>query len=215
MTSASLDFERAGTRLTAYAERALFWPRGRCLLLADLHLGKGEVLRRAGIPVPRGGTAHDLARLSALIEHCRPAQLWVLGDLLHGPVPPQSDWLLQWLEWRERHGEVAVHVVRGNHDRALDDRQLAIESHTEGHLLEPFVLTHHATETLQGHVLCGHLHPVCRLPALRQRWPAFHLAPGQTVLPAFSAFTGGSAFQPAAGEQALLCVQGHVVRVVG
>ena len=56
MTSASLDFERAGTRLTAYAERALFWPRGRCLLLADLHLGKGEVLRREARPMTWPGS---------------------------------------------------------------------------------------------------------------------------------------------------------------
>ena len=46
-----------GERLQLHADRALYWPaRGR-LLIADLHLGKGDVFRRAGIAVPRGGTA--------------------------------------------------------------------------------------------------------------------------------------------------------------
>ena len=62
----------AGERLELHVERAVYWHHRRCLLLADLHFGKGSVLRRAGITVPTGQTAGDLARLDGLIAHYRP-----------------------------------------------------------------------------------------------------------------------------------------------
>jgi hypothetical protein len=43
--------------------RALYWPARRALLIADLHLGKADVFRRAGIALPSGGTGEDLQRL--------------------------------------------------------------------------------------------------------------------------------------------------------
>ncbi|HXH01105.1 MAG TPA: hypothetical protein VNI56_02790, partial [Xanthomonadaceae bacterium] len=56
----------AGERFELLGERALHWPRRQRLLIADLHLGKADLFRRAGIGLPRGGTSRDLQRLSAL-----------------------------------------------------------------------------------------------------------------------------------------------------
>ena len=60
-----------------------------------------------------------------------------------------------------------------------------------------------------GHVVCGHVHPVVRVPALPGRHPAFLLDPAQTVLPAFSAFTGGS--EAASDGHWIACVHGHLL----
>ena len=48
-------FEIAGERLVAFADRALYWPARKRLVLGDLHLGKADIFRAAGIPVPSGG----------------------------------------------------------------------------------------------------------------------------------------------------------------
>ena len=50
------------------ADRALYWTRARTLFVADVHLGKAAAFRAGGVPVPRGTTATDLARLTALMR---------------------------------------------------------------------------------------------------------------------------------------------------
>src|SRR5690606_25988024 len=87
----AMELRVAGEVLQLLADRALYWPaRGR-LLVADLHLGKGDILRAAGIPVPSGGTGHDLARLDALLRATAARELWVLGDFLHGRRHPRVE----------------------------------------------------------------------------------------------------------------------------
>ena len=76
----ALDLEIAGETVRLLADRALYWPARARLLIADLHLGKGDTFRAAGIPIPSGGTAHDLTRLAALVELVHACELWILGD---------------------------------------------------------------------------------------------------------------------------------------
>ncbi|RBC79810.1 phosphoesterase, partial [Xanthomonas oryzae pv. oryzae] len=83
----SVQLQLAGETVELLGERALYRPAHRALLIADLHLGKADVFRRAGIGLPAGGTAHDLERLDALLAHRDVQALWILGDLLHGPAP--------------------------------------------------------------------------------------------------------------------------------
>ena len=73
----------AGEAVELYAERALLWTRMRTLFVADVHLGKAAAFRAGGVPVPRGSTASDLARLGALVEASGAKRLCVLGDFLH------------------------------------------------------------------------------------------------------------------------------------
>lgn len=209
------DTVLAGEAAQLLGDRALYLPRTQALLLSDLHLGKGEAFRRAGIAVPGGGTAHDLQRLDALLA-ARPVQvLWILGDLLHGPAA-RAHWLAQWQAWRARHPALSIRVLRGNHDRALDARLLGAEDAGDGVRDGPFLLRHDPPRASRtpgddAHVLCGHLHPLAALPGLRRRWPAFWLRPGLTVLPAFSAFTAGVVPAQATGERLVACVEGAAI----
>ncbi len=200
----------AGETVQLFPDRALFWPRGDALLIADLHLGKGDIFRRAGIALPRGGTATDLARISALLALTGATSLTVLGDFLHGAAN-DSHWLAEWVAWREAHADVAIVVVAGNHDRALAGAGLDLQLVNEGHLLGPFRLVHVPGEAAQAHELCGHLHPVTRVPGLPRRWPAFWLRPRQTVLPAFSSFSGGYRVEKLGQDELLACVEGHLL----
>ena len=210
----------AGEPMRAFADRALYWPARRRLLIADLHLGKGDVFRAAGVPLPSGGTAGDLARLSRLLAACDARELWVLGDLLHGD-PRHRRWREAWDAWRATHPDLRIAALRGNHDRRRNAAGLDIDLLGEAEADGPFLLRHdplpesgNATSDATPHVICGHLHPALRLPGLRAL-PAFWLRDTITVLPAFSAFTGACAVTPADGGRFLVCAGDALVAVNG
>lgn len=206
---ADLPLQLGGEPMLLLGGRALLWPARRTLLIADLHLGKADVFRRAGIALPTGGTGDDLQRLQGLVTAHQCEQLWILGDVLHGPAH-RAAWYQQWLGWREQHAALAIHVVKGNHDRHLPHAALQVELHDRARL-GPFLLRHEPMADSAAHVLAGHVHPQIALPALRRRFPAFWLRDGITILPAFSAFTAGVVPVLSAGEQLLACVEGSVV----
>lgn len=216
-----LSIELAGEPVRLYAERALFWPRAGTLIVADLHLGKADHFRRAGIALPRGGTTLDLERLDALIERSGATRLLVLGDLVHGALP-DAPWRAAWVEWRRRHAGLRVELVAGNHDRRLRRDAAVLDAMAlglhEGSLAEaPFVFAHEERDVVAGgagYVLSGHLHPVVRLPGL-PRLPAFRFGRSAGVLPAFTAFAGGFAIDPQAGDRVFVCAPGALVEVAG
>ena len=195
--------EVAGESLLLHAERALWWPARRWLLVADVHFGKGAVLRRAGVAVPTGQTVDDLARLDALIDHYRPTRLLVLGDLVHGRTPPDSPWQTTVRDWRRRHDEVEMALVAGNHDRHADPHALGFTA-LGGHLEEgPFAFCHEPEARPGRYVVAGHVHPAVRV---RDGWrshrlPAFRFGAAVAMLPAFGALTGLHDTPVARGER--------------
>jgi len=207
----ALNIVLAGEAVVLLGERALFWPARSRLIIADLHLGKSHVFRRAGIAVPRGATQEDLQRLAALVLATAARELWVVGDVLHGPAS-QAAWRDAWLQWRQAHAALDVAVLAGNHDRALDGAALGMRELGEAQAVGPFLFRHLPQPDAQGrHVIAGHVHPKTRIPGVPRSWPAFWMRPGITVLPAFSDFTGGHAvgWEPGAGLVA--CVEGAAV----
>ena len=213
--AASVDVVIAGESVQLLGGRALYRPLKSQLLIADLHLGKGDVFRRAGIALPRGGTSHDLARLGALIEASGARSVLVLGDVLHGPAN-DTHWRHSYEDWRARHAGVEIGALLGNHDRALTRAGLAITLHGTGVDDGPFALRHDCDPVPGLHVICGHLHPVVSLPGiLRKRWPVFWLRRDITVLPAFSAFTGGFVIDVGEGERAGVCVEDGIAMIAG
>ncbi|WP_439590519.1 ligase-associated DNA damage response endonuclease PdeM [Hydrogenophaga sp.] len=209
----SMEVVLAGVALRLYADRALYWPEKRRLLVADLHLGKDDTFRAAGIALPAGSARHDLERLSALIEHSRAEALWFLGDLLHGPLV-DTHWREDWAGFRARHAGLEMLLVEGNHDRAATQAGLGIE-HRRDRVEEahsPLVFAHAPQAALEGDgrlLICGHLHPVVRVPGFRGRFPAFAHIDHQLVLPAFSLFTGGWLVRDALSRHA--CMNGHLL----
>lgn len=199
----AMDVAIAGEPMRLLADRALYWPARARLLIADLHLGKADTFRSAGIALPRGGTAHDLARLQRLVEATCASSIWILGDVVHARAI-ETSWRQAWNAFRTR-CQIPIAVVDGNHDRALRGLRLDLTLLGDGIDDGPFVLRHAPPRTpMEQHVLCGHLHPVVRLPG-HGRQPAFWLRPDCTVLPAFSAFTGGHMITPQPPDRLVLC----------
>ncbi|MEO8747004.1 MAG: ligase-associated DNA damage response endonuclease PdeM [Rhodanobacter sp.] len=181
-----------GERLDLHAERAVYWRQRKCLLLADVHFGKGSVLRRAGISVPTGQTAGDLTRLDGLIGHYRPAQLIVLGDLVHGDAPRDAPWIGLVNAWRQRHASLEMTLIAGNHDRHFDARELGFDVVGDELSLPPFLLRHAPAPVSGSYVLAGHVHPGVTVHDgwRRHRLPAFRFTTGVGLLPSFGALTG-------------------------
>ncbi len=206
----SAEVNIGGHPMLALAGRALFWPARSRLILSDLHLGKADTFRRHGMALPSGGTTLDLERLSTLAASTGARELWVLGDFLHGAIEPPS-WRRQWQAWRDAHATLEIGVLTGNHDAALRSAALAVGM--LGSAVDDAGLAfRHAPESVASHhVVCGHLHPVMRLPMLPGRWPMFWLRPQQTVLPAFSLFTGGLQVDMADEDDFVACVDTEVV----
>ncbi len=184
--------EVAGETLVLNQERAIWWPAAHCLMVADVHFGKGSVLRQSGIAVPTGQTDTDIARLDSLIEQYQPNELIVLGDLVHGRSPPDAQWVEQVASWRTRHGDVAMRLVAGNHDRHFDSRLLGFEVIEHEWLHGAFLLRHAPTASERGYVLAGHVHPSVSVRDgwRRHRFPAFRFEEKMGTLPAFGSLTG-------------------------
>ncbi len=194
-----------GESVLLLAERAIHWPGGGALFVADVHLGKAAAFRAGGVAIPRGATAADLARLDALIGRTRARHLVVLGDFLHaaaGRVPALDE---AFVRWRARHASLAITLVRGNHDERAGDPPATwgVTVVADPHPLAPFVLCHEPATPRTGHALCGHLHPGVRIAGGAResvRLPCFVLGPRRTLLPAFGRLTGLAMVSPAAGE---------------
>ncbi|MGJ7567837.1 ligase-associated DNA damage response endonuclease PdeM [Variovorax sp. GB1R11] len=199
-----LPVQWAGESLCLLPERALWWPAQRTLFLADLHLGKAATYRALGQPVPGGTTQENLARLDALIARHAPRQIVFLGDFLHAA---QARTVLAAVEaWRARHPDVAMTLVRGNHDSRAGDppAALRIDVVEEPHLMGPFACCHHPQAHATHFVLAGHLHPACKLYGPGRdsvRLPCFVSDAQQAVLPAFGEFTGGWLMETAPGRR--------------
>lgn len=208
---AALETVMAGEPVILLGERALFWPARSRLVIADLHLGKSHVFRRAGIAVPSGATQDDLQRLGRLITLTGARSLWVVGDVLHGPAA-QAAWRDAWMTWRRAHADLDVAVLAGNHDRALEGDAMGMRELGDAVVDGPFLFRHVPRADTQGrHVIAGHVHPKTRVAGVPRSWPAFWLRPDMTVLPAFSDFTGGFAVRPEPGAALVACVEGETV----
>ena len=194
-----------GERVELYAERALNWPRGRTLFVADVHLGKAAAFRAGGVPLPRGITSDDLARLARLIAATRAERLVVLGDFLHAAAGRTRALERAFVAWRAQHKALALTLVRGNHDARAGDPPAAwrIETVAEPYPAPPFLLCHEPPADRAGsgallaqcapYALAGHVHPGVRIDGKglqSERLPCFVLGKQRAILPAFGRFTG-------------------------
>ena len=196
----------AGEALHLLPDHAVWWPAGRVLFIADLHLGKAATYRALGQPVPAGTTRENLRRIDALIARHRPAQLVFLGDFLHGPLAQQAPLLDPLHAWRAGHQSIVMTLVRGNHDDRAGDppATLEIEVVDEPHCIGPFACCHIPQPHASHFVLAGHVHPVCRLSGRGResmRLPCFVREADGAILPAFGEFTGGYLVESQAGRR--------------
>lgn len=213
----------AGEEFAIVQERALYWPRERALLVADLHLEKASFYAKHGQLLPPYDSRETLERVAAAIRETGARRVYTLGDNFHDSAGPSRlephaagmlDALVRATDWV---------WITGNHDAAMEAAcggTLAEELEIAG-----LVLRHKALAGETRPELSGHYHPrlqvVVRDRSIRRACAVVSSA-GRMILPAFGALTGGmnaadpaivKALQPAAAIDAVLPSKGRLVQV--
>jgi DNA ligase-associated metallophosphoesterase len=210
----ALETDIAGERVLLLPEKALYWPREKTLMVADIHFGKAASFRALGVPVPRGTTSENLCMLDALLATYDTQRLVFLGDFLHAKAGQAPATLQAMLHWRARHAALELLLVRGNHDWHAGDPSELLEMTLadEPYIYGPFALCHHPDAVADAYVIAGHVHPVFQLRTAREslRLPCFVLGTTRAVLPSFGAFTGGHALIPQATDRVYVVADGLI-----
>ena len=197
------------TLLRLNSDGSAFIPEHNTLLIADVHLGKSGVFRKAGIPAPQGLHEKNIRQLTRVFEMHPGSTVVFLGDVFHGLQNNETQSLQFLLNAHPQHTFI---LVKGNHDFDLPEwKQLnVVDEWTIGTLLclheppgsdfdtdIPFTRTA-AQQRFPGlakdvFLVCGHLHPGVALRGKgrsRARIKAFYSNQWLCVLPAFGTFTG-------------------------
>lgn len=189
--SSGLQIDIAGEVFTVFSERALYWERKATLMIADIHLGKGDIFRAAGIAVPHSLQVQDISRLEVLLLHLQPTTLIILGDIVHGKWIADAT-MTCWQALRSRHGNTKFILTQGNHDKNIQSVPRLVDE-TMGHIIiDDILLSHDPWINFGGRLsIGGHVHPVFRSNSWQRSFPAMVLDGRNLRLPAFSEFTAG------------------------
>ena len=214
--------------------RALYWPRERALLVADLHLEKGSFFAQHGQMVPPYDSRETLERVALAIRETGARRGITLGDNFHDSdgsarLEPHACGMLEALT-----KAVDWVWITGNHDDGHDPDMAARCGGTLAEELEigGVILRHRAQTGETRPELSGHYHPRLQLK-VRQRMIRRPCAvvsanegedgrpSGRMILPAFGAYTGGmnaadpailKALQPAERIDAVVPAAGKLAR---
>lgn len=212
-----VPFSFAGEEFALVEGRAVWWPRERALLVADLHLEKASFFARFGQMLPPYDSRETLERVALAIRQTGARRVFSLGDNFHdgegagrlelhaagmlAALVRATDWV-----W-----------VSGNHDSGAGEGTWAEELEVSG-----LILRHEARPGETRPELSGHFHPKLRLVARGRSIsrPCAVRSETRLVLPAFGTLTGGmdaadpairAALHPAPAADALLSARGRLV----
>lgn len=206
-----------GEVLEMLPEKALLWISKKILLVADLHLGKINHFRKAGIPVPTKANDRNWESILHLIDTTKPKRVIFLGDLFHSHYNEEWEVLRQLIR---NFPVVSFELVIGNHD-ILSDNQYArnnLKLHREKLMEGPFVFSHHPMEEIENdsYNLAGHIHPGVLLQGKGKQavtLPCFYFGERQGILPAFGSFTGLARIQPKKEDRIFVIAENTVVKI--
>ncbi|NND05945.1 MAG: ligase-associated DNA damage response endonuclease PdeM [Saprospiraceae bacterium] len=212
----TLHLEVAGHDFILHPHKVLFWPEISTLIVTDLHLGKIQHFREAGIYLPKPAAMDNYERLSSLLVEFAPQNLLMLGDLFHSVY--NADWQL-FCELRHTFSHIDFQLVKGNHDimdtSIFAKNDMVVYDNT--HTIDCFQFTHYPCDPDPGYYnLAGHLHPGVHLigeSRLSLKLPCFYFGRDRGLLPAFGSFTGISIIKPVAGDQVVVISEEQLAQV--
>ncbi|MBX2962668.1 MAG: ligase-associated DNA damage response endonuclease PdeM [Cyclobacteriaceae bacterium] len=207
----------SGELFTLLPQRAVWWKRQGLLLVADMHLGKVNHFRKAGMPVPAKASDKNWEILIGLVQKLKPQRLICIGDLFHSHY--NSDWEMLG-QFIRNFSQLSFELITGNHD-ILSNHQYNrnnIVLHGEVLQMDQIILTHIPTETqLRGtYTISGHVHPGIQLTGKGKQkitLPCFYFSKRQAYLPAFGMFTGLSRVLPEKNDRIFAIADNTVIRV--
>ncbi len=179
------------------ADKCIYIPRSKCLLLADLHLGKVSHFRKNGIPVPPKSRLENLNRLERVIKNYRPENVIFLGDLFHSSL--NNEWQ-EFGVFIKTLPHLRFTLITGNHDILPPSAYAGLNIKTHQTMIQPpFLFTHEPQPGSTYYNICGHIHPAVKLKGKvknKLTLPCFIFKKDQAILPAFSSFAGSALVKP-------------------
>ncbi|ELZ48513.1 metallophosphoesterase [Halorubrum californiense DSM 19288] len=189
----------------AYAERAVYLSDADALVVADLHVGRGEA---SAVSLPMGERADLADRLDTLLDRFDPATVVVAGDVVHtfDRITDRSRGTLNALRDACEARGAALEVVAGNHDTALADawdgpvREEVVldgEDRAAGAPRTVVCHGHDAPSTAADRYVIGHVHPTIEIEGDRRpcvlRAEGTYRGADLLVVPAFTRLAAGVA----------------------
>lgn len=190
------------------SRRAIWLPRQKTLVLADLFFGLGAARRRRPDPLPPPQQTEIWERIFSLIDDYGPAQIALLGDLKpsQGTVEGDEAEELRTIFRKLKGGGRQVIQVVGHPDRSTGPalEGTGIEP-VEQHRVGPFTLMHRRRifvyprhDSPQGFWINGGVHPLFATPGIGpagepdwMRLPAFLYTGFALVMPPFVSYAQG------------------------
>jgi len=173
-------------------DRAAYLPGADALVLADLHLGRGE---DSSLELPITGRVPE--RVADLLDWCAPSTVVLAGDVVHSFAGPSGAVEAAFDAVTDAVGTAGADLVvlSGNHDGALASLADAAPSRrlADGTLV---CHGHERPETMADRYVIGHDHPAVAIEG--QRRPCYLFAEGGyrgadvLVLPAFTPLATGT-----------------------
>ena len=232
MVPVSFTFPFCGDEFVLTRANALYWPRERALLVADLHLEKASFFAKHGQFLPPYDSRETLERLACAIRDTGARRVLCLGDNFHDSagmerLDPHAAGMLAALtratDWM---------WLTGNHD--VKGAKASAPAPDCGGTTLPeleiagMILRHQAQAGELRPELSGHFHPRLAVRVQRRhiRRPCAVIASsadgsGRMILPAFGALTGGmnaddpvivAALQPAHSIDAVVPTASRLAR---
>jgi metallophosphoesterase superfamily enzyme len=187
-----------------FHRRAAFVPDTATLVVADLHVGRGEA---SNVTLPLGEREDLTDRLRELLAEAKPETVAFAGDVLHrfDSATERARETVDALADVCRDADVRPVFVRGNHDTVLDDLRDDVE---QEYVVDDDSRTvvchgHKIPEARADRYVIGHDHPAITIEG--QRHPCFlevpdaHRGADVLLLPAFSRLAPGVTINDARG----------------
>lgn len=205
-----------GQTLYLLPQKAIYWAETSTLIVADIHIGKVNHFRKAGIAVPQAVSDTDYTKLEFILSSFSISRVLILGDLFHSYY---NDSTITFSAWVKKFPAIEFILIKGNHDVLHDDFYISasLKVYKETFTQYPFIFSHiPLTQTSTYYNLSGHLHPAVKLEGKAKQslvLPCYYFGEKNGILPAFSNFTGKATLPVKKGDTLFVITNESVISI--
>ena len=167
----------------------LFIHSKSCLVVSDLHLGKGTLLQDNGVPIIDQIDTTTVQKLLIDLDTLKPDKCIICGDLVHAKTKHLKNQLI-WFEKKLKQTKTTFIVTIGNHDIKELPTLLPKFKFTPEYKINSIYCSHY--ENSEKISISGHIHPGIKIRKGRitKYFKAFAISTHNITLPSYGEHTG-------------------------
>lgn len=210
-----MEIELKGEKFILCYEKCLYRHHDKSLIISDVHFGKINHFRKAGIGIPYAATGSSIDALQKVVSKYKPEKVVFLGDLFHSTYNNSVD---AFRELLMKNSDIEYILVKGNHDIMQEHIYTNMMIKCVDYIVdEQFIFSHDKLlfDTPQQNIY-GHIHPGVLLKGkARQssRFPCFFVSDKDVILPAFGNFTGLQIIKPTLKDKVYITINEKVIAI--